>query len=183
MVIKNKFKSLIFDNIGSFNFAEQNLEGDLNTLKEEYDKNPDFKAQVQNQWKASYLAEAKERFDETRAAEQARIEETTNERRGATIKTFQQSYPNQYNAQMSIVEGLNENKAFVLGKAVYVPNKGGFSQADSATLKPMEDAAVVDKQTIINLAQLDPTVSKFLQTTSEDKKKSLNYLTWVIQTY
>jgi len=163
---KNKFKSLIFDNIGSFNFAEQNLEGDLNTLKERYDTDPDFKSQVQNQWKASYLAEAKERFDETRAAEQTRVEEAT-----ATIKTFQQMYPNQYNAQMSIVEGLNENKAFVLGKAVYVPNKGGFSQADPGTLKPMKDSAVVDKQTIINLAQLDPTVSKFLQTTSEDKKE------------
>ena len=167
---KSKFKSLIFDNIGSFNFAEQNLEGDLNTLKEEYDRNPDFRSQVQNQWKATYLAEAKERFDETRAAEQARIEETTT-KPGATIKTFQQMYPNQYNAQMSIVEGLNENKAFVLGKAVYVPNKNGFSQADPGTLKPLPDAAVVDKQTIVNLAQLDPTVSKFLQTTSEDKKE------------
>jgi len=90
---------------------------------------------------------------------------------GRGVKTFQQMYPNQYNAQMSIVEGLNENKAFVLGKAVYVPNKNGFSQADPGTLKPLPDAAVVDKQTIVNLAQLDPTVSKFLQTTSEDKKE------------
>jgi len=168
---KSKFKSLIFDNIGSFNFAEQNLEGDLNTLKEEYDKNPDFRAQVQNQWKSTYLAEAKERFDETRAAEQTRVEETTTGRRGATIKTFQQMYPNQYNDQMAVVEGLNENKAFKLDKAIYVPNKGGFSQADPGTLKPLPGSAVVDKQTIINLAQLDPTVSKFLQTTSENKKE------------
>ena len=170
---KSKFKSLIFDNIGSFNFAKENLEGDLNTLKEKYDTDPDFKAQVQNQWKASYLAEAKERFDETRAAEQVRVGRTTARRGGATIKTFQQMYPNQYNAQMAVVEGLNENKAFVLGKAVYVPNKGGFSQADPGTLKPLSDAAVVDKQTIVNLAQLDPTVSKFLQTTDSSKKTEL----------
>jgi hypothetical protein len=89
---------------------------------------------------------------------------------GGGGKTFQQMYPLQYNAQMSIVTGLNENRGFTLNKQYYVPNKGGFSIADIQTGKPTKDAAVYTKDQIINLATLDPSVSKFLKASKPDNK-------------
>ena len=75
-----RFKSLIFDDIGNFSFAkeylvtteipgitqtnESEVRDELNRLKERYDKDPEFKKDVQEQWKESYIAEAKERFDD-----------------------------------------------------------------------------------------------------------------------
>ena len=75
-----RFKSLIFDDIGNFSFAkeylvtteipgitqtnESEVRDELNRLKERYDKDPEFKKDVQEQWKQSYIAEAKERFDD-----------------------------------------------------------------------------------------------------------------------
>ena len=68
-----RFKSLIFDDIGNFSFAKEYLvtttvEGEindeLNAIKEKYDKDPKYQKTVQELWKESYTAEAKERFDD-----------------------------------------------------------------------------------------------------------------------
>ena len=75
-----RFKSLIFDDIGNFSFAkeylvtteipgitqtnESEVRDELNRLKEQYDKDPKFKKEVQEKWKESYTAEAKQRFDD-----------------------------------------------------------------------------------------------------------------------
>ena len=75
-----RFKSLIFDDIGNFSFAkeylvttkipgitqtnEDEVRDELNRLKERYDKDPKFKKEVQEKWKESYTAEAKQRFDD-----------------------------------------------------------------------------------------------------------------------
>ena len=86
-------------------------------------------------------------------------------------KTFQQMYPLQYNAQMSIVTGLNENRGFTLNKQYYVPNKGGFSIGDLQTGKPTKDAAVYSKDQIINLAALDPSVAALLNKVEQKDNK------------
>lgn len=90
---------------------------------------------------------------------------------GRGVKTFQQMYPNQYNAQMSIVNGLNENRGFTLNKQYYVPNKGGFSVGELQTGKPMPDAAVYSKDQIINLAALDPSVAALLNKVEQKDNK------------
>ena len=68
-----RFKSLIFDDIGNFNFAKKYLvttpvEGEindeLNAIKEKYDTDLNYQKTVQELWKESYTAEAKQRFDD-----------------------------------------------------------------------------------------------------------------------
>ena len=86
-------------------------------------------------------------------------------------KTFQQMYPLQYNAQMSVVTGLNENRGFTLNKQYYVPNKGGFSIGDIQTGQPTKDAAVYSKDQIINLAALDPSVAALLNKVEQKDNK------------
>ena len=96
--------------------------------------------------------------------------------RTPNIKTFQQSYPNQYNAQMAIVNGLNENRGFLIGNQYFRPNKDGFSIVDIQTGKPTKDAAVYTRDEIINLAKLDPSVSKFLKANKKDETKDTDSL-------
>ena len=68
-----RFKSLIFDDIGNFSFAkeylvtttvENEINDELNDIKEKYDTDVSFQKEVQELWKKSYTAEAKERFDD-----------------------------------------------------------------------------------------------------------------------
>jgi len=95
------------------------------------------------------------------------------EKEQSKTKTFQQMYPNQYNAQMSIVKGLNENTGFFVGgKYVVADGKGSFSVGELQTGKAMPDAKKYTRDEIINIANLDPSVSRFLQKASGDKKET-----------
>ena len=72
MISNDNFKSLIFDDIGLFNYADENFKGkdplyeDMETedIKVKYDKDPEFKEKVQQDWKADYIAAGVENFNE-----------------------------------------------------------------------------------------------------------------------
>ena len=72
MIGNDNFKSLIFDDIGLFNYADENFEGKdplymamgIENIKVEYDENPEFREKVQQDWKADYIAAGVENFNE-----------------------------------------------------------------------------------------------------------------------
>ena len=84
LIKRPNFKSLIFDDIEGFNFAKDFLapSGDvtLNDLKEDYDKDPTFRAAVQDSWKRAYVNAGLEKWQENQEVEEVRGGEVKKER-------------------------------------------------------------------------------------------------------
>lgn len=169
------YESILFDDIGTFNYAEANLQqeidagridGDLSKseqlekFKENIKANPDFYRQ---DFKNDYVAVVKEANANALAKYEAEKQEVEN--RNLKEKRYQLTTNAQYVGKEYVEDVYDQIKegAVIVGNNVYFKDKDGlfYKSTDPGKLVKEPDAAGMDDKTIARLRGVDTFASEF----------------------